>query len=82
MLQDLWNKPGEPQREVQTSREKSVREPSPPRVETPASPRVARRITAPYTRVVTHKTPSPTVPYASTTRYRAQEKIISMIPQE
>ena len=55
---------------------------APPRVDTPAPPKVARRITAPYPKMVKLKTPTPTMPYDCTTRYRDRGKTISIIPQE
>ena len=55
------NKPGERPRVVHTETTESVSEPEPPRVETPAPPRVARRINAQSTRVGTIEIISPTM---------------------
>ena len=62
LFQANLKKPGAPTRVEHTARETA-----PPRVDTPATPRVEQRINEIYPRVGTHKKPGPTIPYANTT---------------
>ena len=61
MFQSHLNKPGSPPRVEQTSPELSAGEISPPRVDTPASPSVKKRVNEPSPKEGKHKTPAPTM---------------------
>ena len=75
LFQALLTKPGAPTRVVHVSPTQRLIKPEPPRVETPAPPRVAHRITAPYPRVVTPNTPVPTMPSHCTTQLMARSNL-------
>ena len=82
MFQSLLNKPGSPPRVEQTSPELSAGEISLPRVDTPESPSVKKRVNEPSPKEGKHKTPAPTITSTSTTRYKYLEKQSNMTPQK
>ena len=61
LFQCHMDKPSAPPRLEHTSPLLSSGNSAPPRVDTPAPPRVAQRINSPYPRVGKHRTPAPTI---------------------